>query len=201
MSDPAPAPAMRPPLTSTFQLATPTVSWCPLADLAPLRPRMAKFLCENPPPPPRRLPRLSLSGKPSSRFRLNVDTGTVFAARSNSNRVISSTLHFRKTTNDHIVCFITFNTNAQSLAALSGPDGEEFVKAAREVLKIDPQEEESFMWYRCSPVHRALVKQSQHYVRLVSTVSNFLAGKTGRQIDKSTSRFDLAPGLLLSRRT
>jgi hypothetical protein len=53
--------------------------------------------------------------------------------------------------NDHIVCFITFNTNAKSLAALSGPDGEEFVKAAREVLKIDPQEEESFMSYRCSP--------------------------------------------------
>ncbi|KAJ7733808.1 hypothetical protein B0H14DRAFT_3517269 [Mycena olivaceomarginata] len=39
------------------------------------------------------------------------------------------------------------STQPKSLAALSGPDGEEFVKAAREVLKIDPQEEESFMWY------------------------------------------------------
>ncbi|KAJ7811173.1 hypothetical protein B0H14DRAFT_3479965 [Mycena olivaceomarginata] len=32
--------------------------------------------------------------------------------------------------------FDGFNTDAQSLAALSGPDGEEFVKAAKEVLKI-----------------------------------------------------------------
>jgi hypothetical protein len=54
--------------------------------------------------------------------------------------------------NDHIVCCITFNTDAQSLAALSGPDGEEFVKAAKEVLKIDPKEEGTFMWYRCSPM-------------------------------------------------
>ncbi|KAJ7733983.1 hypothetical protein B0H14DRAFT_2639487 [Mycena olivaceomarginata] len=38
--------------------------------------------------------------------------------------------------NDHIVCCIRFNTDAQSLAALSGPDGEEFVKAVKEVLKI-----------------------------------------------------------------
>ncbi|KAJ7498131.1 hypothetical protein B0H11DRAFT_2276227 [Mycena galericulata] len=53
--------------------------------------------------------------------------------------------------NNDIVCFIIFNTDAKSLAALSGPDGEEFVKAAREVLKIDPEEEETFMWYRCSP--------------------------------------------------
>ncbi|KAJ7212229.1 hypothetical protein GGX14DRAFT_564706 [Mycena pura] len=53
--------------------------------------------------------------------------------------------------NNHIVCCITFNTDAQSLAALSGPDGEEFVKAAREVMKIDPKEEGTFMWYRCSP--------------------------------------------------
>jgi hypothetical protein len=50
------------------------------------------------------------------------------------------------------VCCITFNTDAQSLAALSGPDGEEFVKAAKEVLKIDPKEEGTFMWYRCSPM-------------------------------------------------
>ncbi|KAJ7356831.1 hypothetical protein DFH08DRAFT_954155 [Mycena albidolilacea] len=48
--------------------------------------------------------------------------------------------------NDHIVCCITFNTDAQSLAALSGPDGEEFVKATKEVLKIDPKEEGTFMW-------------------------------------------------------
>jgi hypothetical protein len=47
-----------------------------------------------------------------------------------------------------------FNTDAQSLAALSGPDGEEFVKAAKEVLKIDPKEEGTFMWYRCSSSRR-----------------------------------------------
>ncbi|KAJ7209760.1 hypothetical protein GGX14DRAFT_566246 [Mycena pura] len=52
---------------------------------------------------------------------------------------------------DYIVCFIMFNTDAKSLAALSGPDGEEFVKAAKEVMKIDAQEEQTFMWYRCSP--------------------------------------------------
>jgi hypothetical protein len=49
-----------------------------------------------------------------------------------------------------LLCFITFNDDAKSLAALAGPDGEAFVKAAKEVMKISPEEEASFMWYRCS---------------------------------------------------
>jgi hypothetical protein len=49
-----------------------------------------------------------------------------------------------------LLCFITFNDNTKSLAALAGPDGEAFVKAAKEVMKILPDEEVSFMWYRCS---------------------------------------------------
>ncbi|KAJ7905140.1 hypothetical protein B0H13DRAFT_2023492 [Mycena leptocephala] len=49
-----------------------------------------------------------------------------------------------------LLCFITFNDNAKSLATLAGPDGEAFVKAAKEVMKISPDEEASFMWYRCS---------------------------------------------------
>jgi hypothetical protein len=49
-----------------------------------------------------------------------------------------------------LLCFITFNDDAKSLAALAGPDGEAFVKAAKEVMKILPEEEASFMWYRCS---------------------------------------------------
>ncbi|KAJ7441175.1 hypothetical protein B0H11DRAFT_2096622 [Mycena galericulata] len=59
--------------------------------------------------------------------------------------------HLAKDDDDHIVCCIAFNTDATSLATLSGPDGEEFIEAARKVLKIDQEEEGSFMWYRCSP--------------------------------------------------
>ncbi|KAJ7897352.1 hypothetical protein B0H14DRAFT_3597834 [Mycena olivaceomarginata] len=192
MSDPAPAPATRPPLTLPFN-SPPPLSRGVRSRTSPLyglgwRSSYAKILRRH----PRRLPRLGLAGKPSSRFGLNVGTGTVLEDRIRTASYLQR--YTSEDDNDHIVCFITFNTNAKSLAALSGPDGEEFVKAAREVLKIDPQEEESFMWYRCSPVHRALVKHSQHYVRLVSVVSNFLAGKTwqaDRQINES---FDLAPG-------
>jgi hypothetical protein len=49
-----------------------------------------------------------------------------------------------------VLCFITFNDNAKSLAALAGPDGDAFVEAAREAMAIVPEEEPSFKWYRCS---------------------------------------------------
>ncbi|KAJ7204659.1 hypothetical protein GGX14DRAFT_569230 [Mycena pura] len=58
-----------------------------------------------------------------------------------------------------IVCFITFNTDADSLKGLLTSEGElttdgkDFVEAAKTVLKIDSEEEgDTFMWYRCSPL-------------------------------------------------
>ncbi|KAJ7284722.1 hypothetical protein C8J57DRAFT_1289445 [Mycena rebaudengoi] len=66
-------------------------------------------------------------------------------------RYVLDMTHVAKDDDDYIVCCIAFNTDATSLAALSGPDGVEFVEAERKVLKIDPEEEGSFMWYRCSP--------------------------------------------------
>ncbi|KAJ7626291.1 hypothetical protein DFH06DRAFT_1339432 [Mycena polygramma] len=51
--------------------------------------------------------------------------------------------------NDHWVCFIAFN-DAIDMRALTGPDAQEFVKAAKEVMKITEAEEKTFMWYKCS---------------------------------------------------
>ncbi|KAJ7626305.1 hypothetical protein DFH06DRAFT_1228491 [Mycena polygramma] len=50
---------------------------------------------------------------------------------------------------DHMLCFIAFN-DAIDMRTLKGPDAQEFIKAAKEVMKITEDEEKTFMWYKCS---------------------------------------------------
>ncbi|KAJ7498108.1 hypothetical protein B0H11DRAFT_1998713 [Mycena galericulata] len=150
MSDPAPGPAPRPPLTLPFN-SPPPLSCGVRSRTAPLyglgwRSSYAKILHRHPVDCLASVSREAVIPLWVKRGYMDRFDGKIeFEPR----YVFNLTLP--EDDNDHIVCFITFNTDAKSLAALSGPDGEEFVKAAREVLKIDPQEEETFMWYRCSP--------------------------------------------------
>lgn len=51
---------------------------------------------------------------------------------------------------DDIFCFAMFNKDAKSMANLAGPDGKLFVEAAKESMLISPEEDKSFMWYKCS---------------------------------------------------
>ncbi|KAJ6478491.1 hypothetical protein C8R47DRAFT_1322979 [Mycena vitilis] len=50
---------------------------------------------------------------------------------------------------DHVVCFIALN-DAIDMRTLQGPDAQEFIKAAKEVMEVTEAEEETFMWYKCS---------------------------------------------------
>ncbi|KAJ7626290.1 hypothetical protein DFH06DRAFT_1228452 [Mycena polygramma] len=49
-----------------------------------------------------------------------------------------------------MLCFITFNIDANHMANLSSAEGIEFMKAAKDVMKITAEDEKSLMWYRCS---------------------------------------------------
>ncbi|KAF8208366.1 hypothetical protein K438DRAFT_1961860 [Mycena galopus ATCC 62051] len=150
MSDAAPAPATRPPLTVPFN-SPPPLSRGVHSRTAPLyglgwRSSYAEILRRHPVDCLASVSRdaiipLWVERGYMDRFdgKFEFEPRHVYDARPSDDN------------DDDIVCIIMFNTDAKSLAAISGPDGEEFVKAAREVFKIEAKEEESFMWYRCSP--------------------------------------------------
>ncbi|KAJ7274836.1 hypothetical protein C8J57DRAFT_1224402 [Mycena rebaudengoi] len=147
----------KPTSNSTFRTTAPTVSWCPLAKRAPLRrPRIAKLSSENLQPNFSRYPDVDcLASIPQESIIPQwVQSGHMdrFSGKIEFEpRHILDMTHLAKDDDDHIVCCIAFNTDATSPEALSGPDGEEFIEAARKVMKIDQEEEGSFMWYRILP--------------------------------------------------
>ncbi|KAJ7626286.1 hypothetical protein DFH06DRAFT_1481167 [Mycena polygramma] len=44
---------------------------------------------------------------------------------------------------DLLLCFATFNVSAEAMNALQGAEGEAFINAAKEVLKIEEDEEKT----------------------------------------------------------